>query len=319
MSTPEAIPPGEFGLIGWIRSRTRLDPERFAVGLGDDCASIRWPADNQCLVTTDLLLEGRHFRLDQCTVEQVGRKAMGVSLSDIAAMGGRPVAAFVSVALSRAQATRQATAVYAGLRAMADAYDCPVAGGDTTAWDGPLVVNVAMVGEAPACGPVRRSGAQTRDWIVATGAFGGSSLGRHLDFVPRVREAGALVAGFRVQAMIDTSDGLGADLGHILEESGCGAILDEACVPISADARRLSQTTGRSSLDHALSDGEEFELVFTLAPADARRLLQSPPFDTPLTHIGQITAEPGLRLRAADGTVQPIEPRGYDHLRPSHD
>ena len=319
MSHAHEIPPGEFGLIGWIRAHTDLDPERFPVGIGDDCTSIRWPAGDQCLVTTDLLLEGRHFRLGQCTVFQVGRKAMGTSLSDIAAMGGRPVAAFVSVALGEACAREQAAELYAGLRVLADAFDCPIAGGDTTAWAGPLVVNVAMVGEPPACGPIRRSGAQVGDWILATGEFGGSLAGHHLDFVPRVREAMALAGGFDLHAMIDTSDGLSADLGHILEESVCGALIDAAHVPLSAASKQMSQTSGRSSLEHALSDGEEYELVFTLSPDEARRLLHDPPFDTRLTHIGEITADRALCLRAPDGTVRPIEPQGYDHLRSNHD
>ena len=319
MSGPSPIPPGEFGLIGWIRAHTTLDPNRFPIGIGDDCASIRWPEPRQCLVTIDMLLEGRHFDLAHCTLTQVGRKAMGASLSDIAAMGGRPVAAFVSVALTAARAREQAGELYAGLRAMACEFDCAVAGGDTTAWDGPLVIDVAVVGEAPECGPIQRRGAQVGDWILATGEFGGSLAGRHVEFVPRVREVAALVANVPVHAMIDVSDGLGADLGHILEASACGAVLDEARVPVSAAAHEMSRTTGRSPLDHALSDGEDYELVFTLAPDDARRLLERPPFQTRLTSIGEITPGTGLHLRSDDGTVRPIEARGYDHLRPDHD
>ena len=319
MSGSDAIPPGEFGLIGWIRSQTRLDPERFPVGIGDDCASIRWPGTDQCLVTTDMLLEGRHFRLDRCTVSQVGRKAMGASLSDIAAMGGRPVAAFVSVALTRSRAPEQARDLYAGLRVLSEAFDCPIAGGDTCAWDGPLVVNVAMVGRAPQCGPIARGGARAGDWILATGEFGGSLAGRHLEFVPRVHEGAALAEAFDLHAMIDTSDGLAADLGHILEESGCGAIVEAARIPVSEAAKRMSATSGRSAIDHALSDGEEYELVFTLRPDEAERLLAHPPFQTPVTHIGEIVAGTGLKLRSADGAIQPIEPRGYDHLRADDD
>src|SRR5262249_46704657 len=158
-----------------------------------------------------------------------------------------------------------------GLREVADAFDTAVVGGDTNSWDGPLVVSVTLLGEAVPPGPVRRSGARAGDWLLVTGAFGGSILGKHLDFTPRVREALALHAAASLHAMIDVSDGLSRDVWHLCEESGCGAVLRAEAVPIDPAARRMND--GKTPLEHALGDGEDFELAFAVSPEDGARLL----------------------------------------------
>src|SRR5262249_15830300 len=187
----------------------------------------------QCLVTTDMLLDGSHFVLAEHGPRRVGRKAMAVNLSDIAAMGGKPIAAFVSVGLPRNHAAGIAEELHAGLREAADAFNAAIAGGDTNTWSGGLVVNVALIGEPGPQGPIPRRGASPGDWLLVTGPLGGSILGKHLDFTPRIREALALQEHVTLHAMIDISDGLSADAFHICEESGCGLVLFAEQVPIS--------------------------------------------------------------------------------------
>lgn len=307
-------PSGEFAYIDWLRSRTPADP-RVPIGPGDDTAALRLSANAQTLVTTDMLLEGSCFLLDEAGPRRVGRKAMAVNLSDIAAMAGRPVAAVVSVGLPRGERrgvspTWIAQELYLGLREMADAFDTAVVGGDTNSWDGPLAVSVTIIGEATGRGPVRRSGARPGDCLFVTGPLGGSIRGHHLDFTPRVREALQLHAAVELHAMIDISDGLAADLAHICEESRCGAVLRAEAVPITDAARTIGD--GKPPLEHALGDGEDFELLFAVSPDDGRRLLaEQPVAGVTLNHIGECATE-GMWLETAGGRER-LEPRGYVH------
>src|SRR5919204_5519810 len=210
---PPAGTGGELAFIEWLRRRTPSSG-RVLLGPGDDAAVLDWPAGAPCLVTTDMLLEGSCFLLAEAGPRRVGRKAMAVNLSDIAAMAGRPVAAVVSVGLPRLGGRALAEELYRGLREMGDAFDTAVVGGDTNSWDGPLVIAVTVLGEPTGRGPVTRAGARPGDWLLVTGPFGGSIRGKHLDFTPRVREALRLHECARLNAMIDVSDGLAADVGH---------------------------------------------------------------------------------------------------------
>jgi thiamine-monophosphate kinase len=300
---------GEFDYIRWVRQRTPAHP-RVVVGPGDDCAVLA-PSSAPLLVKTDMLMEGAHFSLGEVEPRRIGRKAMGVNLSDIAAMGGRPVAAVVSVALPRHGAGRLAEELYAGLRDQADAFETAIVGGDTNTWDGGLVVSVALLGEAGPQGPILRSGARPGDWLMVTGPLGGSLRGKHLDFTPRIHEALALQQHCRLHAMLDISDGLAADVNHICEESGCGAVLVAERIPISAAARPPAD--GKTPLQHALADGEDFELAFAVAPDDGRRLLdQQPIAGITLAWIGACTAATGLFLEEG-GERRALPPSGYAH------
>src|SRR5438876_7197091 len=236
-------PCGEFAFIDWLRRQTPADA-RLLIGPGDDCAALRLNPAAPALITSDMLMDGTCFRLAEAGPRLVGRKAMAVNLSDIAAMAGRPVAAVVSVGLPRGERgglspTWIAQELYAGLREMADAFDTALAGGDTNSWDGPLTISVTIVGEATGRGPVRRNGARPGDWLFVTGPLGGSIRGHHLDFTPRVREALQLHAAVELHAMIDISDGLAADLAHICDESRCGAVLRADRIPVTPDAQAL--------------------------------------------------------------------------------
>ncbi|MFO0845389.1 MAG: thiamine-phosphate kinase [Gemmataceae bacterium] len=193
---------------------------------------------------------------------------------------------------------------------VADAFDTPVVGGDTNSWDGPLTVSVTGLRRAGAGGVIRRSGARPGDWLLVTGPLGGSILGKHLDFTPRVREAQRLAACVGLRAMIDVSDGLAADVAKLCAESGCGAVLRAESIPIADAAREM--TDGKSPLEHALGDGEDFELVFAVRPDDARDLLRGQPIPgVALAAVGECV-EAGLWLEEA-GRRRPLEPAGWAH------
>jgi len=301
---------GEFDFIAWLRQQTPPAP-RVLAGPGDDCAVVETIPNRPWLVTTDMMLEGSHFVLAEVGPRRVGHKAMAVNLSDIAAMGGRPVAAFVSVGLPRGNAETLAEELYLGMREVADGLETAIAGGDTNTWTGGLVVSVTVMGEPGPQGPIQRRGAKPGDWLFVTGPLGGSILGKHLDFVPRVKEGLMLQEHAMLHAMIDISDGLSADVFHICEESGCGAVLFSNKLPISDAARTIAD--GKVPLEHALGDGEDFELAFAVDSADGERLLKTQPIPgITLSHVGVFVAEKLLFLEE-NGARRRIEPRGFAH------
>jgi thiamine-monophosphate kinase len=305
-------PTSEFGLIDWIRERARTVRSPLTKqGIGDDCAILDVRSRQDLLVTTDMLMDGRHFRLAEDGPQRVGFKALGVNLSDIAAMAGVPRAAVIAVALPQEGAFELARGIYAGLAPLADRFRVDLIGGDTNAWNGPLVISVTLIGEATARGAVCRSGARPGDAILVTGSLGGSlHARRHLHPEPRVAQALALHESAPLHAMIDISDGLSSDLAHILAESGgLGALLDESAIPIHQDAREMSALDGVPAIAHALCDGEDFELCVVVSADDAARLVAEPPAATTLFRIGQITEAPGIALRSPGGELRPISPR----------
>ena len=265
----------EFSLIDWIRQQAGGSPE-LLVGIGDDTAVYQFPPDARTLITVDQLMEGTHFTFPPATPRQVGRKVLGVNLSDIAAMAGKPLAAVISLAFSKGQPAKFAEEFYAGLFELAEQFQVVIAGGDTNSWEGPFVAGVTLLGIATGDGPILRSGAKPGDWIFVTGSLGGSLSGHHLDFTPRVQEAQTLHQQSQLHSLIDISDGLVSDLGHILEESHCGAELWETAIPISEAARQLDDN--KTALEHALHDGEDFELLFTVPPEAGEKLrAENPP------------------------------------------
>ena len=305
-----SAPGGEFDFIRWVRERVATSP-RLSLGIGDDTALLRFPRPADCLLTVDMLMEGVHFNLDETAPRLVGRKALAVNLSDIAAMAGRPLAAVVSVALPRQRGIEPARELHAGLQELADEFGVAVAGGGDNFSAGPLVVNIKVLGESTAKGAVRRSGARVGDWIFVTGALGGSLAGRHLSFQPRVDEALRLHETVDLHAMIDLSDGLSSDIAHLLEESGVGALLRAEAIPVSDEARAASG--GKTPLERALCDGEDFELLFTVSADDGRRLLADPPIAVPLSHVGEIVAGNNCEIIDAAGTRRSLPPKGWVH------
>ena len=298
----------EFTLIEWLR-RQLPDHPQVPLGIGDDAAIVS-PVGN-CLLATDMLLEGRHFTFPPATPKLAGRKALAVNLSDIAAMGGTPVGCLVSIACSSDRGQEFAKEVLLGIKELADEFQTAIVGGDTNTWDGPLIINVAVWGETGTEKPLLRSAAKPGDWILVTGTLGGSLQGKHLSFTPRLNEAKQLRQAANIHAMIDLSDGLSSDLPHILSESHCGAILEAAAIPISPAAQKSSD--GRSPLEHALSDGEDFELLLTVSPEEGRKLLDHSPLSIPLTKIGEIQEAPGAFLKNSNGELTPLVSTGWRH------
>ena len=301
---------GEFDYIRWLRTRTPENP-RVLVGPGDDTAVLA-PFPRPLLVTTDMLMDGTDFLIEEVGPRTAGRKAMAANLSDIAAMAGVPVAAVVSVALPKSAGREFSEQLYLGVRDLADEFDTAIVGGDTNSWDGKLAISITLFGEATERGAVLRSGAKPGDWVFVTGPLGGSIRGHHLTFTPRVREALRLHEVADLHAMIDISDGLAADLNHILEESHCGAVLSAGDIPISPDAIELSQSSSKSALQHALGDGEDFELIFTVSPDDGEKLLREQPMPgIVLSKIGECV-EAGVWIEE-NGERRVLDPVGWVH------
>jgi thiamine-monophosphate kinase len=297
--------------IRWLRAHTSSHPN-LVVGPGDDAAVLRAQVDSESVVTCDLLADGVHFQLDRDSAQRIGHKALGVNLSDLAAMAAVPVAGFVTVALPRKHGLTFAQQLFEGMQPLADRYELAIAGGDTNTWDGPLVISATLIGRTTRHGPLLRSGARPGDQLVVSGCFGGSLLGHHLDFEPRVHEALLLAEAFRLHAGMDCSDGLALDSSRLAEESGCGVVIDVANVPISEAVHQLAGRTGRSPLDHALGDGEDFELILALPANEAERLLAEQPLDIPLTRIGEFIDQQGLWC-VQDGQRTAMRPQGYLH------
>lgn len=300
----------EFDLIQWIREQCPHSQANL-LGIGDDTAILQPPAGSELLMATDMLMEGTHFTFPPATPELAGRKALAVNISDIAAMAGVPHSALISLALPQSKGPEFAKAVMQGIIDLAQEYDIQLIGGDTNSWEGPLVINVAIIGTAIQSQAVKRSGSTPGDWIFVTGELGGSIYSHHLTFSPRVPEASMLSKTVKIKSMIDISDGLASDLIHILNESKVGAQINAADVPISTRVSKDEPYASR--LQNALSDGEDFELLFTVSPEDGKQLLDQNPLQINLTHIGKITTEQGVFLQDADGSRTSLENTGWKH------
>lgn len=307
------MPRSECEWIEWLSRSAPAMPGRLALGIGDDLAIVNTPG-GQLLVGSDMLLDGVHFDTRTQPMEAIGRKCLGCVLSDCAAMAVRPLAVTVSVALPRSMADASVEALFGGIARLAGEFQCGIAGGDTCSWEQPLAVDVAILAAAfPAILPVRRTGARVGDTLYVTGSLGGSLLGRHLSFTPRVAEARRIAErlGPKLHAMMDISDGLALDMYRLCRASGVGAMLREDWLEsvISDDARRASEQDRRAPLVHALEDGEDFELLLAAAetPEDPRLA------ELGLRPVGEVV-DSGMQLARADGTRQALEPRGYQHL-----
>lgn len=303
----------ELKLVEWLTAWSAEGESSSAVtlGIGDDMAIVD-TGGGQVLLTSDMLLDGVHFDRSKHGPEAIGRKAIACSLSDCAAMAVKPMAATVSVALPGGWSHDDSHRLYHGMRAMADSFDCAIVGGDTTAWNQRLAIDVSMLAVAyPGLSPIRRSGAKVGDALLVTGPLGGSLLGRHLTFTPRVREAKSIAEtlGRSVHAMMDISDGLSLDLHRLCKASGVGAVLDESMLGlvISPETAEAAKRDGRSPLDHVLSDGEDFELLLAVDPKAAHSVN-----DVTLFRVGTVTPS-GLEIRSRNGIMGSLAPRGFEH------
>lgn len=321
---------GEFGLIDIISRKVPAAPT-VSVGIGDDAAAFQWQTGSIGLVTTDMLVEAVHFDLSFCDPVRLGRKSLAVNLSDIAAMGGKPGCFLLSLAVPETISVNFIDEFTTGMLDLAAEFGVTLIGGDTCASRGGLVISVTLYGEQEPGRIVRRSGARPGDLIFVTGTVGDSALGlellhkghregycidRHLDPSPRVREGRALAEAGLPTAMIDVSDGLLSDLGHIVKSSGVGARLHQGKIPCSREFASLLESTPDKGYALAFGGGEDYELLFT-APGHRRDEIIAlfSGFGTPVREIGEITSNSGIVVLSPEGEAVSMGKAGYDHFR----
>jgi thiamine-monophosphate kinase len=344
---------GELALIERIRSSGAAGRSGHAsargvgvlLGIGDDCAILRPPRGHEILVTTDFALERRHFRRDWHSPESVGHRALARGLSDLAAMGARPLAAFLSLALpsemlAAPAGRRWVERFFAGLRGLGHEHNVPLAGGDTAESPSGLVLaDIVLVGSAPAGRALRRSGARPGDALYVTGQLGGAAAelaaierrsalanskpartpppqpaGSHPQLYPQPRvEVGlALLRRRLATAAIDLSDGLSTDLAHLCRESGVGAEISEAALPIHP----LAMPSGPDgAIGLALNGGEDYELLFASPPAV--RMPRSIA-GVRITRIGSLARGSAISITDSAGHKRPLKPGGWEHLTRRH-
>ncbi|HDG98118.1 MAG TPA: thiamine-phosphate kinase [Desulfobacterales bacterium] len=327
---------GEFGFIRSIANNCINNPEGVIQGIGDDCAVIGPFGEKVLLVTTDLLAESIHFLLDRIPPEHIGEKAIAVNLSDIAAMGGVPRHAFVSIALPLSFPVDVANALYKGIKGVCKRYGVNILGGDTSASPAGLFINIVVTGEAHKDKVVYRKGASIGEIVYVCGTLGESVAGlkilkgeiparetqwpslilAHTRPRPLVEEGSIIGTSGLASAMIDVSDGLVADLEHICEQSGVGAEIREELIPLSGELARLGERYHVDVMEYALMGGEDYCLLAAVPPDNAVQfegLLEEKTGKRP-TAIGKITRGSGVRFIGRDGKQRSLAKGGYDHF-----
>ncbi len=297
---------GELEFHAWLRS-TSFGARDLVVGIGDDGAIVEAPPGFSTVLVADAMAEGSHF-LTSDSPELIGRKALARNLSDIAAMGGIPRFALATAALPRGFAPDYPRRITTGMRALAAEYDTILTGGDTITHDGGLVISVTVIGFVERGRAVRRSGACVGDVIAVTGALGGSFPIRHLSFDPRIYEARELCALGPPSAMMDISDGLAMDLRRLAVASGVGFRVKADLVPLHSDLKEAPDAFHR-----ALTDGEDYELLFTMSRAVWDHVKAAWTKSTPIRMIGEVILQ-GEELELAGGKIVPFPLGGHVHL-----
>ncbi len=322
---------GEFGLIDLIKQDTIADPEGIELGIGDDAAAF-WPAPGRLqLLTADMMVETVHFDLRWLSPWQLGYKSLAVNISDIAAMGGRPRQAAVSLALPQHSSIEFVTELYTGLKAIGREYGVNIIGGDTVSSPGPVVINVTLTGDVAATGMIRRSGARPGDLVIVTGCLGDSAAGlawlaagnpaaqaarltaAHQTPQPQVA-LGQAAAAAGATAMDDISDGLASETHEIASASQVGIVIYADRIPLSAELQAFACQSGQTGLDFALYGGEDYQLLLTMPPQAAQAFLRSELAGS-CRVIGEVCAERQVTLVAGDGSKTAIKPQGYNHFR----
>jgi thiamine-monophosphate kinase len=288
---------GEEGLLQTLTGKWKIGSARVLVGVGDDCAVLRGEGrDHYLLFKTDVVVEAVHFT-SKTSAQAIGRKALARALSDLAAMGASPLAAVITLGVTANESPERLRGIYRGLESTAKKYGVELVGGETTRAR-QLFLNVALLGECRGYRPVLRSGARTGDFIFVTGRLGATQARHHLTFAPRLAEGQWLARRKLASAMMDLSDGLGADLPRLARVSGVAFQIDEKAIPRARGA----------SLQSALNDGEDYELLFTVKPVRVESLKKMWPFATPLHCIGT------MRSRRK-GPAEPLSVHGFDHFK----
>jgi thiamine-monophosphate kinase len=303
------MPFAEASLIAFLRRHAAQGAD-VAVGIGHDAAVVRSPSGDGLVLKSDQTIEDVHFTRGEAPWELFGRKAIARVLSDLGAVGARPIACLCSLAVPDDVDEEAARAVLRGVLSLADGAPASLVGGDLSRSPRGVCIDVSALGFLEGRAPMLRAGARPGDALVATGPLGRSRDGHHLRFTPRWREGVALAGSGRVRACIDLSDGLGRDVHHLAAASGVGARLDARRLP-----RRCGADGAPATVAQALHDGEDFELLFAAAPADVPHLRTLPALaGVELTEVGVCTqATDGIVLVREDGAVEPLPPGGYQH------
>ncbi len=325
---------GEFRFINRITEGCLVRTEGVIKAIGDDCCVFRAPENQVVLLTTDMLVEDIHFLRDSITPHELGRKSMAVNISDIAAMGGLPGEAVVSIAIPPTLDVEYLDDLYEGMKAMAREFSVNLLGGDTTSSPRHLVINIALVGWAAEDEVLYRSGAKEGDVVFLTGEVGSSAAGldliltgkkfgrkddllqAHVNPTPQIRE-GRIIAQLKVaNSLIDVSDGVASDLGHICEESNVGAVLEESSIPVTETFRKYCGESGVECEKLMLHVGEDYVLLGTVPATSAGKLKNALESSGCRYYpIGTIVKGEGILLKGADGRTRRIAASGFDHFK----
>jgi len=328
---------GEFGFIKKISRGCLIRPDNIVKAIGDDAAAFSTAPDQLSLITTDLLVERIHFLRAAISGFDLGYKSLAVNLSDIAAMGGTAREAFVSIAIPDDCQLDYLEAIYSGIKDLAFKFDVNILGGDTTRSKTDLIINIVVQGVVSKEELLCRDAARPGDVIFSTGFLGDSKAGLYLILnevaadtesleallrahrvpQPHLRQGRFLARQTGVHAAIDTSDGLSSDLAHIAEESRVGARLYAQKIPISPNLKDFCSRFAFDPIDYALSGGEDYTLLCTIAPANADKISGAfeKEFKRPLFAIGEITAKKQIEVVYPDGKIKPLPPMGWDHFK----
>ncbi len=308
----------EKDIIDYVRTLTRAcHSEVIDIGPGDDAAGVLLQDGGVAILSTDMLIEGVHFK-PGAPPDKVGAKAIGRALSDLAAMASKPACSLAAVSLPSSSTDSYIKALYRGMQEEAERLGAPLAGGDTGSGTAELIITVTVVGTCGPRGTVRRSGARPGDSICVTGALGGALRGRHMTPEPRICEALELAENYDLHSMIDISDGLSTDLLHIAQESGVGVSINACAIPIHQDASAIAQHEGsgtEGAVLHALSDGEDYELLFTLPPMQAEKLASGGLSGVNVSIIGSIRKCRAKTITWPDATETTLKDTGWHHLK----
>ncbi|MFQ5825083.1 MAG: thiamine-phosphate kinase [bacterium] len=328
---------GEFGLIERIKKIVEVPNKDLLTGMDDDTAAFRISKDQILLLSTDALIEGVHFSLKYFSFFHLGWRAMAANLSDLAAMGGWPQYAVVSLSLPQNLQVESVEEMYHGMKTLADQYHTTIIGGDTTRSPERIFISLAVIGQVEENQLTQRAGAQVGDALFITGTLGGSQAGlkvlksqeawlkkkygsaveRHLSPKPRIKEALFLVNKFAIHSMIDISDGLASEVNHICHQSDVGALVYESQLPLDPETKSVAEYFGESPVDYAMNGGEDYELLFTTPEINVHEIQKKihKKFGLSCSKVGMIIEKAeGIYLEKTDRKKIPLDFKGYDHF-----
>lgn len=325
---------GEFGLIELIKKKVYSRNNRILISIGDDAAIVKSSSGKYLILTTDTLLENVHFDLSYFSFRQLGQRALTANLSDIAAMGGLPVTALVTLGLPSYVGVENVLELYSGMNLLAKKFNCPISGGDVTSSPKGLFITITVLGEVEKNFLTLRSKAKAGDLICVTGELGevqaglellqkakknkrikfsGSLVRKHLTPQPKIFEAREIIKRLIPNSMIDISDGLASEVGHIAKASKLGAVIYESEIPLSPEAKQVGKILNKNPLLWGLYGGEEYELLFTIPKSIIKKLIKLSK-KIKLTLVGEMKKDAGVFLMKRNGKKEKIKKGGFRHF-----